>query len=161
VGPIDIDPELIAVVLVASRALVSIAGRSIDAAPIEVTLSQFRALVVLATRDVKRMSVLGEVMGISASSTTRLVERLERKDLVLRRPSPTSRRETEIGLTDAGANLVEVVMKERLREIRAVLAKVPAARRQAMQRAFHDFADAAGEPMVPPYGFDGVGPAFA
>lgn len=137
-----------------SRALVAIAAISIEAAPVEVTLAQYRALVVLFTRGPQHMSALGELMKASPSSTTRMAERLERKGLVLRRPDPLSRRSTELVLTEAGTQLVDAVMAVRRREIAAVLAAVPEARRPALRRAFDDFAQAAGEvdPMPTPGG---------
>lgn len=128
-----------------SRALVAIAAVSIDAAPVEVTLAQYRALVVLHTRGPQHMSALGELMKASPSSTTRMAERLERKALVLRRPDAVSRRSTELVLTPAGTELVESVMAVRRREIAAVVAAVPETKRAALRRAFEEFARAADE----------------
>lgn len=142
----EIDEALVEAVLVASRALVAIAALSIEEAPIEVTLGQYRSLVVLAGSEPLRMSQLSHVCGLSPSSTTRLVERLERKGLVERRPATDSRRAVDLRLTAAGRNLVEVVMERRRVEIRRVLGSVPASQRDAVRRAFEAFARASGEP---------------
>jgi hypothetical protein len=46
----SVDDELVDTVLAASRALVAVAARSLAAAGDEVTLPQYRALVVLSAR---------------------------------------------------------------------------------------------------------------
>lgn len=139
------DEALVAAVLAASRALVAIAAVSIDAAPVAVTLNQYRALVVLATRGPQRMSDLAVAMKLSRSSTTRMVERLERKDLAAREPSPSSRRVTDLHLSPLGREVVAQVMAVRAREIASVIEAVPASGREAIRRAFEEFAIAAGE----------------
>ena len=143
---VDIDEGLVEAVLVASRALVAIAAVSIEDAPVEVTLGQYRALVVLSSVAPLRMAQLGEACGLSPSSTTRMVERLERKGLVHRERSTTSRRSIDLDLTDAGRELVEVVMERRRVELRRVLAEVSPSKRDAVRRAFETFARASGEP---------------
>lgn len=139
------DESLVAAVLAASRALVAIAAVSIEAAPVAVTLNQYRALVVLATRGPQRMSDLAGIMKLSRSSTTRMVERLERKGLAGRQPSPSSRRVTDLHLSALGSDVVAHVMAVRSREIAAVLEAVPAPQREAIKQAFQEFAIAAGE----------------
>jgi DNA-binding MarR family transcriptional regulator len=140
------DDELVDAIVATSRALVAIAAVSIEASPVDVTLSQYRALVVLAVRGPQRMSDLGQAMRLLPSSVTRLVERLERKGLVERIPSPASRRSTELHLTEAGREVVDAVMAVRRREIALAVARVPASERPALRRAFGRFAEATGEP---------------
>ncbi|MCU1356230.1 MAG: EstGX1 [Acidimicrobiales bacterium] len=141
------DAELVTAVLAASRALVAVAARSLDAAPTETTLSQYRALVVLASRGPLLMSVLARTMALSPSSATRLAERLERKGLVERHRSETSRREIELRLAAEGSGLVDTVMAARRKEIERVIAEIPVLRRTAVLEAFRDFSAAAGEPL--------------
>ena len=148
----EVEEELVSAIMAASRAVVAIASLSIEASPVDVTLSQYRVLVLLVTRGPQRMSDLGQTMRLSPSSTTRLVERLERKSLVERRPSSIRLRETELHLTPAGTELVEVVMEARRREIEFVVQAVPPGRRKTMAQAFEDFALAAGEPIADPDG---------
>ena len=146
---IEAPDELVEAIMAASRALVAIAAVSIESAPVEVTLNQFRALLVLSTGGPLLMSRLAQAVKQSPSSATRLVERLERKALVVRRPSPTSRRSTELHLTAAGATLVDTVMATRRRELVTVIEAIPEPRRLAVLAAFEDFATAAGEPFGP------------
>ena len=72
-------------VLTASRALVAVAARSLaTAAATEVTLPQYRALVVLAAQGPLRVGDLAEALGIHPSTTTRLCDRLVERKLVRR-----------------------------------------------------------------------------
>ena len=146
------DEHLMASMLAASRVLVAISASSIEASPVEVTLNQYRALVVLATGSPMQMADLGRELGISPSSTTRLVDRLERKGLVARAANETSRRSIDVGLAPAGEELVAWVMAERRRRFTEVLREVQDRRRSAMARAFSDLAHLLGEPVddVPP-----------
>lgn len=143
----ELDEDLVSAVLASSRALLAIATLSMDASPIEVTLSQFRALVVLSSRGPQHMSGLARVMKLLPSSATRLVERLEKKGLVERHRSASSRREIELDLTPAGIDLVTAVMDARRIHVERVLREVPADRRAPLASAFQEFARAAGEPL--------------
>jgi len=135
-------------VLAVSRVLMAMSASSIEASPVEVTLNQYRALVVLTARSPIRMADLARELALSASSATRLVERLERKGLVTRVMSETSRRSVDLRLEPAGEQLVAWVMAERRRQFAALLAEVPDRRRDAMRRAFEDLAALAGEPVA-------------
>jgi DNA-binding MarR family transcriptional regulator len=143
------DDQLAEAIAAASRALVGMAARSIHEAGADITLPQFRVLVVLATRGTLRMSALAVHLELAPSSTTRLIERLERKDLVERRASPGSRREVDVAITESGQELIDRVMDRRREAIGAALAGIPLARRQAMLRSFLEFAEAVGEPTAP------------
>src|SRR5580658_2470565 len=59
-------------VLAASRALVAVAAKSLGAAEEEVTLPQYRALVVLATRGPQRMTELADALEVNQSTVTRM-----------------------------------------------------------------------------------------
>lgn len=142
------EDQLVEAIAAASRALVGMAARSIDEAGADITLPQYRALVVLATRGPQRMSTLAVHLELAPSSTTRLVERLERKDLAVRRPSPGSRREVDVTITDSGQLLIDQVMERRQTAIAAALEHVLPGRRQAMLSAFTEFAEAVGEPTA-------------
>ena len=144
-----LDEELVVAILVASRALVAIAAASIEASPVEITLAQSRALLVIWTGGAQRMSSLSSELKMSPSSLTRLVERLERKGLVERRPAPESRRSIEVHLTERGRSAVDVVMAVRRREVTAVIEAIAPGRRQAVRRAFEDFATGAGKVGAP------------
>ena len=133
-------------VLVASRALVAVAARSIATVDTEVTLPQYRALVVLHTRGPQNAGALATSLGIHPSTTTRLCDRLVAKKLIRRSPAPNSRREVVLTLTTRGHDLVRKVTDARRAEITRIVERIPTELRPTMSTAFITFANAAGEP---------------
>ncbi|RKN53206.1 MarR family transcriptional regulator [Micromonospora costi] len=71
-------------------------------APWDVTPSQARALGVLARHGVLRPGALAEHLRIAPRSATEVVDDLQRRGLVERRPDPHDRRATLVALTDEG-----------------------------------------------------------
>jgi DNA-binding MarR family transcriptional regulator len=140
------DDELVEAVLRASRILVAVAARSLAAVDHDVTLPQYRALVVLASRGPQRPTELAEALAVHPSSITRLCDRLAAKRLVRRTGSAVSRREVVIELAAKGRRLVDAVTARRRHEITAIVANVPRREREATVRALHALGDAADEP---------------
>jgi DNA-binding MarR family transcriptional regulator len=133
-------------VLHASRALVAVAARSLAHVEGNVTVPQYRALVVLASRGPQSAGALAELLGVHVSSLTRLCDRLVDKGLITRATEPANRRRLTLTLTPRGRRLVRSVTSTRRDEIAAIVARVPRGKRQAMIDALHAFGDAAGEP---------------
>ncbi len=71
-------------------------------APWDVTPSQARALSVLTRHGPQRLTALAEHLRIAARSATEVVDDLQKRDLVERRPDPADRRATLITPTPAG-----------------------------------------------------------
>lgn len=139
------EESLISAVLLASRALVAIAARSLSAAPEDVTLPQYRVLVVLAARGAQTPGGLAAELGAAPSSVTRICDRLERKDLIERRTAADNRRQVTLTISPAGHAVVAAVTTARRAEIGRVVQAVPTARRPAVIQALNDFGAAAGE----------------
>ena len=133
-------------VLRASRVLVAVAARSLAAVDHDVTLPQYRALVVLASRGPQRPSELADALAVHPSTITRLCDRLAAKRLVRRTESAVSRREVSIELAPKGRRLVDAVTDRRRAEIATIVANVPKGQRAATVRALHALGDAASEP---------------
>ena len=127
----------------ASRALVAVAARSIAELE-DVTLPQFRALVLLASRGPHLSGELASMLGVHPSTLTRLVDRLAGKDLVTR-STASDRREVVVAIATRGVEAVRAVTEARRQELREVMKRIPPDRRTAVVEAFRDFADAAGE----------------
>ena len=137
--------ELAEAVLTASRVLVGVAARSLAESEEEVSIPQYRALVVLAGRGPQRPVDLADALGIDPSTATRLCDRLVRKRLISRRRRGPDRREVRLELTTHGAALLDDVTARRRREIERILKAVPAGERRGIVAAFAGFAAAAGE----------------
>lgn len=132
-------------VLRASRVLVAVAARSLADVAEEVTLPQYRALVVLASRGPQRVAELAEALAVAPPTVTRLCDRLVRKGLVRRRAGRTDRRQVHVTITDAGQQLVAEVTRRRRAEIAKLLAGLSADDQERMVELFGTLADAAGE----------------
>src|ERR1700742_1567627 len=104
-------------VLTASRVLVAIAARSLADVADEVTLTQYRSLVVLASRGPQSSAALADELGVTPSTVSRLCDRLVRKGLVRRREDRRDRRAVRLALTPAGRELVDAVTERRRTEI--------------------------------------------
>lgn len=89
-------------------------------APFDVTPIQYALLKCLWKADMQPPSQLAQALKIDASTTTGVVERLERKSLVERVYSKTDRRSIHVCLTPSGAALqkgVEAAILEANREV--------------------------------------------
>jgi DNA-binding MarR family transcriptional regulator len=137
--------EVVDAVLGASRALVAVAARSLAGVGEDVTLAQYRALVVLASRGPQRLADLATALSVDRSTATRMCDRLVRKRLVVRRRGIDDRRVVRISLTEPGAELVSEVTQRRRAEIRRIVRRMPPASRELVVDALQAFAAAAGE----------------
>lgn len=140
----DVD-RLADAVMTASRVLVAVAARSLAGHESEVSLVQYRALVVLASRGPQRPVDLAEALVLDPSTVTRLCDRLEGKGFINRSRSSGDRREVHITLTDAGDRLVSSVTEHRRGEIRRIVQSVPPGERAGLAEAFRLFGETAGE----------------
>lgn len=135
--------------LAVSRVLVALAARSLAQLDSDVTLVQYRALVVLASRGPQRTVDLAAELRVAPSTVTRMCDRLVRKDLVRRYRRLEDRRATWVGLTEEGRDLVGAVMRQRRRAIGQLVRAIPVADPEALAAALEAFAGAAGEVPEP------------
>jgi DNA-binding MarR family transcriptional regulator len=139
------DHDLVDAFLTASRVLVAVAARSLAAAEADVTLPQYRVLVVLASRGRQRIVDLAEQLAVNSSSATRICDRLEGHGLVRREPSPEDRRVVWVSITADGERLVRQVSNARRDHIANILAAMPAQYPGRLLAALRAFSDAAHE----------------
>jgi DNA-binding MarR family transcriptional regulator len=142
---IDVNERLVDAVISASRALVAVAARSLAGVGEEVTLPQYRALVVLDSRGGQRAADLAVALDVTPSTATRMCDRLVRKGLIDRNRPEGDRRALDIVITDKGRALVRQVTLRRRVDVARILEAMPAAGRPGVVRALRAFAEAAGE----------------
>ena len=135
-------------VVLASRALLAIVARTITPALEQVTLPQFRVLVVLVGAGPHRVGALAERLDALPSTFSRALDRLEQGGWVERVPSIESRREVIVRATERAERLVGTVTEARRREVAAVLDRLPEHRRTVVAATLREFADAADEPTL-------------
>jgi DNA-binding MarR family transcriptional regulator len=132
--------------LTASRALVGVVAISLADVLEQVTLPQFRVLVLLCAEGPLRSGALADRLGIHQSTFTRTADRLVAQGWIRREVSAQSRREVLVDLTETGQDLVLRVMKARRREIRRILERADPQQRAIIRAGFEAFAEVAGEP---------------
>ena len=132
-------------VLSASRVLVAVAARSLGDVAEEVTLTQYRTLVVLASRGPRAWPTLAEAVDVTPSTATRMCDRLVRKGAG-RAPPRTGRPPADPTHPDrerAGTG------RRRHRatpaEIAGLLRSIPRDQQAALVDALQRLATAAGE----------------
>jgi DNA-binding MarR family transcriptional regulator len=142
--PDALDPVIDAV-LSASRVLVAVAARSLADVAEEVTLTQYRTLVVLASRGPQNLAGLADAVGVTPATATRMCDRLVRKDLVRRRTERDDRRQLRVALTTKGRSLVDAVTERRRREIGRIVREIPVEEQVVLVHALGRLTSAGGE----------------
>jgi DNA-binding MarR family transcriptional regulator len=137
--------SLIDAVLSASRVLVAVAARSLSDIAEEVTLAQYRTLVVLASRGPQNLVGLAEAVGVTPATATRMCDRLVKKKLIVRESEQDDRRQVRLAPTKQGLRLVSAVTLRRRREIEAILSTIAPEEQTVLVQALRRFAAAAGE----------------
>ena len=132
-------------VLLTSRVLVAVAARSLADIGEEVTLTQYRTLVVLASRGPQSLAGLAEALGVKPATATRMCDRLVKKSLIRRRSLPDNRRVLRVTLTSKGHQLVATVTDRRRQEIERIMREIPAAEQIVVVRTLSRFTSATGE----------------
>ncbi len=138
-------PEQVDAVMLATRVLVAVSARSIAAIEDQVTLPQFRVLVMIASRGPLNLRSVAEGLGVHPSNTTRTCDRLVAAGLLTRHDDPADRRNLVLELTAAGQRLVDDVTRDRRDTIAAVLAGMQRSSRDMLAVALTAFAAAGNE----------------
>ncbi|MEU0556288.1 MarR family transcriptional regulator [Dactylosporangium sp. NPDC049742] len=102
--------------------------------PIGITPGQSRAVAVLMRHGVMRLSELSDHLRIAPRSTTEVVDGLQERGLVERRPDPADRRATLVALTDAGQATAEAIRAARHAEAERFFAGLDAEDRETLGR---------------------------
>lgn len=122
------------------RALVrrfSISERA-DTACCGMTVAQAATLDALRADGPMRLGDLGRRLGISPSTLTRNLERLEERGLISRSPDPGDSRATAAALTEAGRRAAARVVRQDAAFARSVLERLDPSRRAAAIEALTD-----------------------
>ncbi len=104
---------------------------------------QLRSLTALRRLSEANLAQLAEEMGVTVSTTSRLVDRLVSADWVHRAPSPHNRREIRLTLTESGKRLLRRYDKRRVELLKECLQRVPAERQEAVLQALAELAHVA------------------
>lgn len=130
---------------VVTRDLVGLALRSVE--QLEVSLPQFRLLLVLDQRGRSTSTECARALGVVGSSVTRLADRLDASGHLVRGTDPANRSVVTLELTEAGRRLVTGVGTVRRRALRRVLDRLAPEDRAAcaaVLSTLHDLLDDGG-----------------
>ncbi|GAA1382705.1 MarR family winged helix-turn-helix transcriptional regulator [Catellatospora chokoriensis] len=127
--------------------MVAQTARTLQEQGADVTLTQYRTLVVLASRGPQRAADLAADLGVQPSTVSRLIDRLVQRGLVVRRQDATDRRVVWMTLTGQGKDLVGTTMRQRRQRLSELLATATATVGSApgVVNLLNAIAQAAGE----------------
>jgi DNA-binding MarR family transcriptional regulator len=128
-----------------TRALVGVTMQSLTVLGGQVSLPQFRLLLLSAGLGRVPSSRLAAELGMTASSVTRLADRLEASGLLTRGADPRNRSVVTLEVTQAGLDLVARVVERRHELLAAVLDRMPPAEREDAARTARLFAGLAAD----------------
>jgi DNA-binding MarR family transcriptional regulator len=141
----EIDPATAAMLQVATRMLVGVALRSLDALGVTVTLPQFRLLAVLAGLGRVPSGQAARALRLDRSTVTRLADRLVAAGHVARGTDPRHRGVVTLELTASGRDLVAAAEAWRRRELARIMGRLSPDDQAAVTAALRLLADAAGD----------------
>jgi MarR family 2-MHQ and catechol resistance regulon transcriptional repressor len=118
----------------------------------DISVTQCYALDALVRRGPSGLNDLAAELYLDKSTASRVVDALERKRYVRRRPDPADGRAVLLELTPAGSRLVAQIEGELLAEERALLASFPPAVRRSMTELLERLGAAAAERCLPESG---------
>jgi DNA-binding MarR family transcriptional regulator len=124
---------------------VGLAARSLVEVSEDVSLPQYRVLVLLDAQGPQAMGSLAASLGVKPSTVTRMCDVLVHKGLIRRQSTPDNRRTVCAELTAGGHKLVRQVMARRGRLVDAALARMTPEAQDRFARSLAEFAEAAGD----------------
>lgn len=138
------DNEVVRALRDAHRAIHALLERALVG--IELAPTEYRALAALARRGALTPTALSQVLEITPASTTGLVDRLESRRLVRRRPNPQDRRSMLIDVTPGGTELYLAARTVYRRTIGRVSGRMSAEGRTDLVRGVAEFLRVFGGP---------------
>jgi DNA-binding MarR family transcriptional regulator len=139
------DQDAVAALELMTRALVGLTLQSLRVLDGEVSVPQFRLLLVLSGLGRVPSSRLAAELGMTASSVTRLADRMEAAGLLARGTDPRSRSIVTLEVTAAGIDLVARVVERRHMLLAAVLGRMSPGEREEAARVARRLSELAGD----------------
>lgn len=114
-------------------------GHAPEFLTLDVTMAQMKALYLVAARGSLHMSALADLLGVTLSTGTGLVDRLVDQELLERRHDDLDRRHVMVRLTPAGTELLERMRELSSRRVRSMLGALDDADLAALGRVLTSF----------------------
>lgn len=142
-GVLEGQADIVDAVLAASRVFVAVASNALAGARPEVTLPQYRTLVLLELHGAMTLSELADALGVVPSTASRMCDRLVAKRLIRRATDRRNRRRISLTLLDAGRALIAESTRRRKDEITRLLRSIPAGDQRRLADALGVLVEAA------------------
>jgi DNA-binding MarR family transcriptional regulator len=115
------DGSVVDDLLALARLLVALTARTLADLDTDLTVPQYRMLVVLAAHGALRTAAVAAELRLHPSTVTRTCDRLVKRGLIHRQHGHEDRRAVWLRLTEAGRDLVGDIMRHRAREVRRLV----------------------------------------
>jgi DNA-binding MarR family transcriptional regulator len=115
-----------------------------DVLDVTLTLAQLKAIYVVAGTGPTPMGVLSERLGTALSTTSEVVDRLVRRDLLERSEDPDDRRQVLVRATSAALEQIERMSELNRARMRQMLERMPTDDIATIERALRIMTDAVG-----------------
>jgi DNA-binding MarR family transcriptional regulator len=115
------------------------ASHAPDFVAVDVTMAQLKVLYLVAARDSLNISALADLLGVTLSTGSGVVDRLVDHGLLERRHDPVDRRHVVVSLTPAGRALIERMRELSSRRVRPMLVELDGADLAALERVLASF----------------------
>lgn len=127
--------DVVDAVLAASRVFVAVASNALAGVTPEVTLPQFRTLVLLEGRGAMTVADLAEELGVVPSTASRMCDRLVAKKLIRRALDRSNRRRVRLTLSEAGHDLIAASTRRRKQQIARLIKAIPVSEQERLTEA--------------------------
>lgn len=127
--------DVVDAVLAASRVFVAVASNALAGMTPEVTLPQFRTLVLVAGRGTMTVAELAEELGVVPSTASRMCDRLVAKKLLRRTLDRRNRRRMRLTLSPEGRDLIAASTRRRKQQIARLIKAIPTSEQERLVAA--------------------------
>ena len=116
--------------------------------PHGVTAAQFKVLIIIAQFDVDTPAELCRNLSLDSGSMTRMLDRLEQKNLLMRQRSEADRRQVRLVLTDDGKALADLLPKVGADAMNQLAGAISPQELQSLEQILKKILLAAGDPIT-------------
>ena len=116
--------------------------------PYGITAAQFKVLIIMAQFDVDTPAELCRHLSLDSGSMTRMLDRLEQKNLLIRQRSEADRRQVRLVLTDDGQALAALLPQVGADAMNQLAAAISPQELQSLEQILKKILLAAGDPIT-------------
>ncbi|MGY2288555.1 MarR family winged helix-turn-helix transcriptional regulator [Pseudomonas sp. SDO528_S397] len=116
--------------------------------PFGVTAAQFKVLIIIAQYAVDTPAELCRHLSLDSGSMTRMLDRLEQKNLLVRKRSEQDRRQVQLALTAEGQGLVDLLPSIGAQALNELTGALEVGELEALEQILKKILIAAGDSLV-------------